>query len=344
MAKRTGLYTACLILFPLAFAAFVVGFGCPVWIANSDINFGLWQTCSRVFIDCGTFDFDEGEDWLIGVRAVEIFALVMLAVAAAQLAYETCCGNFSGRNAAQRVAPGFLCVLGGSGGLAGIIVYAIKTNDGITGDTVYGWALMLVAAGAALAFLLGVGFFVSGCALEKREEDPDKAPINAYGTPYLPSSSQGGDSHEMTAFTNKAGPAREDGAARPYLPGSSNSNPYPGHGMYNGLRDPYAALPYGGRPTGHPSELRSSPYYSYGGDDMQPQYDFSEGYPPSRPRTAEGPGYPLARDDGAYLGGRRDLHPSSRGEDPYLGSRGEPGPSLRGRSVEDSYDRSFYRY
>jgi hypothetical protein len=60
-----------------------------------------------------------------------------------------------------------LCfVFAGMGGIAGIIVFAVKTNDNIKSGTHYGWALALVAAGSALAFIVGVGFGVSGCFME----------------------------------------------------------------------------------------------------------------------------------------------------------------------------------
>ena len=54
----------------------------------------------------------------------------------------------------------------GLGGLAGVVVYAVKMNDGIVSGVSYGWALSLVAAGAGLAVILGVGFCVSGIFLE----------------------------------------------------------------------------------------------------------------------------------------------------------------------------------
>ena len=60
MGNRTNLYLVCLVLFPLAFAGFVVGFGCPVWLATSADNRGLWQKCQSVFKNCTTFDFDTG--------------------------------------------------------------------------------------------------------------------------------------------------------------------------------------------------------------------------------------------------------------------------------------------
>lgn len=316
MGKRTGLYIFCLVLFPVAFAAFVVGFGCPVWIADSDNNRGLWQSCKRVFKECDSLDFDDGRDWMIGVRAVEIFALVMLSVAAAELAYETCCTNFRGRKGAERAAPGVLCILGGLGGLSGIVVYVVKMNDVVTAstgvDVDYSWAMMLVSSASGLAFLLGVGFCVSGCFLEK-PDDPDKAPLHEHEPPY----STQGDSYNMTSFSNKAlVDSSGSGLSRP------SPNPYPGHALYNGL---------GGRPPssqdGLPQEpssyyydrtgppLKSSQYYSYNGEEVT-QFDLSEGYLPSRPRAAIGDPY--------YV---RDFHPR---EDPYS-------VSAAGRSEDPGY-------
>lgn len=60
MGNRPNLYLLCLVLFPLCFIAFAVGFGSPVWIASSADNNGLWQACHSVFKNCTTFDFDSG--------------------------------------------------------------------------------------------------------------------------------------------------------------------------------------------------------------------------------------------------------------------------------------------
>ena len=53
-------------------------------------------------------------DWMIGVRAVEIFGLTILAIAAADIAYENCCGgSFGRRTLSERLAPGILSIVGG---------------------------------------------------------------------------------------------------------------------------------------------------------------------------------------------------------------------------------------
>jgi nitrate reductase NapE component len=57
---RTNVYVVCLVLFPLAFAGFVIGFGCPVWLVADNLgNYGLWQYCAvDVFKNCSTLNFD----------------------------------------------------------------------------------------------------------------------------------------------------------------------------------------------------------------------------------------------------------------------------------------------
>lgn len=50
-----------------------------------------------------------------------------------------------------------------------MIVYAIKTNkDSLVGNAGYSWSLALVAAGAGLAVIVGMGFCVSGFFLEHK--------------------------------------------------------------------------------------------------------------------------------------------------------------------------------
>lgn len=59
MGNRPNLYVVAAALFPIAFAGFVIGFGCPVWRTNSTNNVGLWQNCAPVVKNCSTLNFDE---------------------------------------------------------------------------------------------------------------------------------------------------------------------------------------------------------------------------------------------------------------------------------------------
>ncbi|KAK7112306.1 uncharacterized protein [Littorina saxatilis] len=329
MAGRTTLYVICLVLFPLAFAGFVVGFGTPVWIGSDNTNKGLWQNCSKVIKDCSTFDFDSGGDWLIGVRAVEIFALVMLVVAAVDIVYENCNTNFHLRPLSERLAAGILCILGGLGGLAGVIVYAIKTKDLLVGNAGYSWSLALVAAGAGLAVIVGMGFCVSGFFLEHKKNDAKKG-INGHG-PYLTSNDE---NYELEAYTN---PSMRDERDIP----PTNDN-LPGYAMYNGMINNQPgyrnSLPVGPSTTnvlpplngrgGPPVQPKGPGYYSISDDRyLDPSFDLSEGFMPNRARPTSRPAPRYGRDEDPYS---RD---GPRGaEDPY--SRGGP------RSMDDPYSRT----
>lgn len=352
------MYVVCLALYPLAFAGFVIGFGCPVWLAKQGgYNHGLWQQCNNDIIkNCTTFDFDKFDevdpklklitnlDWLIGVRAVEIFALVMLTVAAFDLVYENCNGSFRGRQLTERVAPGLLCILGGLGGLAGIITYAVKTNDSLGSEWNYSWALALVAAGSGLAVILGVGFCVSGIFLEPREEVAEEKPrkgMNGHAA-------RGSRDHlEMQSFDN------------PVLAGRASQDNLPGFATYNGLLPehtghpgPYppgpSSLPpaYNGHaPSGGPPPVmpKSSPYYSdINMAATDPGFDLSEGYVPVRSRPSSAP-----KEDPYSRGARASEDPYSRGgrmpADPYarggLGRMADDPYSRGSRAGEDAYFR-----
>lgn len=333
------MYVVCLVLYPLAFAGFVIGFGCPVWIATQGgYNHGLWQLCTQDIVkNCTTFNFDSFDksmnlgnlDWLIGVRAVEIFALVMLTVAAADLAYENCFSTFRGRQLTERLAPGVLCILGGLGGLAGIITYAVKTNDYMRNSLSYGWALALVAAGSGLAVIIGVGFCVSGCFLESRSNGPKEKHTGMNGT--APYSNSNTDRLEMHQYDNGRPPIQ----TQDNLPGFSNYNGLmtdrPGQRM--SLPPGPSSLPpaYNGNGAGPPPVMpKSSQYYSVSDDRlMDPSFDLSEGYVPSRTRRLSVP-----KDDPYSRGGRHSDDPYSRGsrpvDDPY--ARG-------GRMVDEPYGR-----
>lgn len=358
MGNRTNLYVICVILFPLGFAAFVVGFGCPVWQANSSQNFGLWQRCKTVFIDCVTLDFDYGGDWMIGVRAVEIFALVMYVAAAIDIVYENTCSNFRGRPLSERIATGVICILAGLGGLAGIIVYAVKTEDMASGYS-YGWALALVAASSALAVILGVGFCVSGFFFEnKRKHDHPKGQVNGR-TPHLTSNDE---NYELSAYASRNAYGDDRSAL---TPAAANDN-LPGFAVYNGMLNQPGqrnSLPLGvtassaalsppsynvsGRAL-PPIQQKPSQFYSLSDDRvLDPTFDLSEGFVslPPRSRTTgrlaresqyTRGGVALPQDDPYSRGGGR-----ARGEDPYY-SRGAgraEDPYSRGPREDDPYNR-----
>ncbi|KAL8620535.1 hypothetical protein ACOMHN_066958 [Nucella lapillus] len=348
MGNRTNLYVLCVVLFPVGFAAFVVGFGCPVWQATSTTNTGLWQSCKTVFIDCFRLDFDKGEDWMIGVRVVEIFALVMYVAAAIDIMYENTCSNFNGRPISERIATGVVCILAGLGGLSGIIVYAVKT-DSLPTDFSYGWAMALLAASSALAVILGIGFIVSGCFFEKKKKhEHAKGQINGRA-PHLTSNDE---NYELSAYASRnAGYDAPSGLT----PGGAVNDNLPGFAVYNGMLSQPGqrnSLPIGvtassgyqppppylngrGRAL-PPTQQKSHQYYSVSDDRiLDPNFDLSEGfsYLPARSKTTE-----RVPRDSQYRTGVQGEDPYSRvvrgrEEDPY--SRGGKG----GGAVEDPYNR-----
>ncbi|XP_076439482.1 uncharacterized protein LOC143279342 [Babylonia areolata] len=367
MGNRSNLYVVCALLFPLAFVAFVVGFGCPVWRnfsddSNTDMNAGLWQACKPMFESCTKLDFDD-VDWMIGVRAVEIFALVMFVAAAADVLYENCCTKFRGRPLSERLATGITSILGGLGGLAGIIVYVVKTMDA---QGTFGWAFALVTGGSGLAILLGVGFCVSGFFYEKNpgKTDPPKGQINGRA-PHLTSNNE---DYRLSAFTSRNSYNDEPGSgAGPLTAGdASGGDNLPGFAIYNGMLNtpgqrsslpagavatPFRALPApslngrgmggGAGGAGLPAIMPKNPQYYSLSDDraLDPSFDLSEGFsslpPKGRPR-------PRGQDNPAF-----SMEPPYRRgagvpqEDPYVrrGDRGEDPYNRRGDRVEDPYNR-----
>lgn len=323
MGKATGrssLYIVCAALFPLGFAAFVIGFGCPVWYvypSSMNLNAGLWQMCFTVVSNCTTFDF-ANTAWMAGVRGVEIFALVMACLGLTQLVYENACTGFRGRAIGERLAVGGFCLLTGMGGLAGIITYVIKMDIQMTSDAVFGWALALLAAGSGLMVVIGVGFLIHGCFLENRkckEKDPTR--MNGQATH--------DQNYVLPEYTNRA-MTHDDGYDRRQPPKDN----LPGYAVYNGLQarpgdrrslsgpgpsmfDAYpttanvlpsypanrpgsdmAVTGFNGPNYSPPQYQKAPQYYSVSDDRLtEPGFDLSEGYRPSRraasPRPADNP-------------------------------------------------------
>lgn len=346
MGNRPTLYVLSALLFPLALAGFFVGFACPVWkVYNNNRNDGLWQTCEVVIQNCSYLSFYDF-DFVMGTRAVEIAAAGLFFLTTLYLIIENIVSDFQGRILIARLGAGLLSILGGMAGLAGIITYAVKTNESVN-NVKYGWALAINAAGSGLAIVLGVGLCLSGAFFEKGKKEKK---------PYSQSSD-----YELSAYNNPA-MTFDDLTHQP--PASA-----PGYAVYNGhVNYPGSRSSMAGGNPGYGPSMYHSPGISNGESmyNKVPQrhsyvddgrllppghvYDLSEGYRPSRSRSTSPrppdyatpiarpavavsyPGYldePVGRtafrgDDAGYLRNSRVVHPESRAysnDDYYRGVR-----------------------